>query len=161
MNGAWVKMASVATQVTCGDLDADGAVDLIGIWPTQGGVWVKYSRNNAWALLGSTAVDLSAGYMRAQAQGSIAAEGAAGSALPLGGSEPGPEGAVDRTDLSDEGPGGRGFLPRDDSGYGQGPTIKGKRVWAPGPGERGFKCRQEKNLTPGPDKPQRTEKRKN
>jgi hypothetical protein len=40
-------------------------------------------------------------------------------------------------------------------------VIEGKRVWAPGPGERGFKCRQDKNLTPGPDKPKKTEKRKN
>ena len=41
--GAWVQMASPASMVTCGDLDDDGTDDLIGIWPGQGGVWVKYS----------------------------------------------------------------------------------------------------------------------
>ncbi len=53
-----------ATQVTCGDLDADGKTDLIGIWPTQGGVWVKYSKTGAWAKLSSTARDITAGTMR-------------------------------------------------------------------------------------------------
>ena len=55
MNGAWVKMATPADQVTCGDLDADGKADLIGIWPTQGGVWVKYSETGSWAKLSSSA----------------------------------------------------------------------------------------------------------
>jgi protocatechuate 3,4-dioxygenase beta subunit len=161
-SGAWIMMASVATQVTCGDLDADGKADLLGIWPTQGGVWVKYSHNNSWARLSSTAIDLAAGIMRAQAQGVMATDGSTELVAPTGGSAPGPEGAVEPTDLADEGPGGRGFLPREESGSGQGPAITaGKRAWAPGPGERGFKFRQEKNLTPGPDKPKKTEKRKN
>jgi len=63
MNGAWVKMASPATLITAGDLDGDGIDDLIGIWPTQGGVWVKYSKTDAWAKLSSTAKDIAAGDM--------------------------------------------------------------------------------------------------
>ena len=41
--GAWVSLASPATMITSGDLDGDGTDDQIGIWPSQGGVWVKYS----------------------------------------------------------------------------------------------------------------------
>jgi len=48
--GAWVKMATPATQVAAGDIDGDGTDDLIGIWPGQGGVWVKYSSSGSWAL---------------------------------------------------------------------------------------------------------------
>ena len=40
-----MQMATSATMVTTGDLDADGKGGiLIGIWPSQGGVWVKYSK---------------------------------------------------------------------------------------------------------------------
>jgi len=52
--GSWVKMATSATQITAGDIDDDGIDDLIGIWPGQGGVWVKYSSSGSWALLSST-----------------------------------------------------------------------------------------------------------
>jgi len=41
--GQWVKMALPATQIAAGDIDGDGTDDLLGIWPSQGGVWVKYS----------------------------------------------------------------------------------------------------------------------
>jgi hypothetical protein len=61
--GAWVKLASPATMLTCGDLDEDGIDDLIGLWPTQGGIWVKYSKTGAWARLSSTAVHIAAGDM--------------------------------------------------------------------------------------------------
>jgi Leucine-rich repeat (LRR) protein len=60
---AWVKMASPATMITTGDLDGDGIDDLIGLWPTQGGIWVKYSSSGAWAKLSSTAVHIAAGDM--------------------------------------------------------------------------------------------------
>jgi len=63
LSGVWVKMASPATLITAGDLDSDGIDDLIGIWPTQGGVWVKYSKTGAWSKLSSTAKDIAAGDM--------------------------------------------------------------------------------------------------
>ena len=47
--GAFVKLASPATKITVGDLDGDGIDDLIGLWPGQGGIWVKYSQSGAWA----------------------------------------------------------------------------------------------------------------
>jgi len=34
--GAWVKMATPATQVAAGNIDGDGVDDLLGIWPSQG-----------------------------------------------------------------------------------------------------------------------------
>ena len=52
--GAWVPMASPATMITAGDLDGDGTDDLIGIWPSQGGVWVRYSTAGDWAYIAST-----------------------------------------------------------------------------------------------------------
>jgi hypothetical protein len=62
-NGAWVKLGSPADLITAGDLDGDGTDDLIGIWPSQGGVWVKYSQTAAWAKLSSTARHITAGDM--------------------------------------------------------------------------------------------------
>ena len=62
-DGTWVKMATPATQVTVGDLDNDGIDDLIGIWPAQGGVWVKYSANGSWSRLSSTADWIGSGDM--------------------------------------------------------------------------------------------------
>jgi hypothetical protein len=66
-NGLWIKLASPATLLTAGNLDSghgdDVIDDLIGIWPTQGGVWVKYSRTGAWSKLSSTAKDIAAGDM--------------------------------------------------------------------------------------------------
>ena len=61
--GEWVHLASEADQVTCGDLDGDGIDDLIGLWPSQGGVWVKYSKDGSWARLSSAALDIAAGDM--------------------------------------------------------------------------------------------------
>jgi len=61
--GAWVQMASPATMVACGDIDDDGIDDLLGLWPTQGGIWVKYSSTGGWARLSSTAVHIAAGDM--------------------------------------------------------------------------------------------------
>jgi hypothetical protein len=61
--GAFVKLASPATMIATGDLDGDGIDDLIGLWPTQGGIWVKYSQSGAWAKLSSTAVHIAAGDM--------------------------------------------------------------------------------------------------
>jgi len=61
--GAWVKLASPATMITCGDIDEDGIDDVIGLWPTQGGIWVKYSSDGTWARLSSTAVHIASGDM--------------------------------------------------------------------------------------------------
>ncbi len=59
----WVRMASPATMIRTGDLDGDGVDDLIGIWPSQGGVWAKYSANGLWARLSSTARYIGSGDM--------------------------------------------------------------------------------------------------
>jgi len=53
--GQWVKLGSPATMIAAGDIDNDVTDDLIGIWPAQGGVWVKYSSSGSWARLSSTA----------------------------------------------------------------------------------------------------------
>jgi len=60
---AWVNMASPATLITAGDLDGDEIDDIIGLWPTQGGSWVKYSSSGAWAKLSSTAQHIASGDM--------------------------------------------------------------------------------------------------
>ena len=61
--GGWYLMASPATMITSGDLDGDGTDDLIGIWPSQGGVWVKYSTTGDWAYIASDAQYISTGDM--------------------------------------------------------------------------------------------------
>ena len=62
-DGGWYLMASPATMITSGDLDGDGTDDLIGIWPSQGGVWVKYSTTGDWAYIASDAQYISTGDM--------------------------------------------------------------------------------------------------
>jgi subtilisin family serine protease len=165
MTGGWVKMASEATQVTCGDLDADAKSDLIGIWPTQGGVWVKYAASGTWVRLGSTASDISAGKMRASgppspaqpAEAVAAQQAALELSLPIGGFAEGPGGATQERDLSDNGPGGKGFVPREERNL----VPAGKRGAAvasvSGPGEPGFKCVEQNNLLPQ-DMPKREKK---
>jgi len=59
----WVKLASPATKITVGDLDGDEIDDLIGLWPGQGGIWVRYSQSGSWAKLSSTARYIAAGDM--------------------------------------------------------------------------------------------------
>ena len=107
MNGAWVKMATPADQVTCGYLDGDAKADLIGIWPTQGGVWVKYSETGSWAKLSSSAGDIAAGKMRAGTGGSMPTQALFG---PMGGYAQGPESLIQYQDTSSEGPGGLHFV---------------------------------------------------
>jgi hypothetical protein len=60
---AWVKLASPATKITVGDLDGDEIDDLIGLWPGQGGIWVKSSQSGTWVRLSSTAQYITAGDM--------------------------------------------------------------------------------------------------
>ncbi len=57
----WVSIASPADLIAAGDLDGDGVDDLIGIWPGQGGVWMKHSSDGQWALLSSPARSIAAG----------------------------------------------------------------------------------------------------
>ena len=59
----WIKLASPATLITAGDVDGDNVGDLVGIWPTQGGVWVKYSKTGTWAKLSSSSRDIATGDM--------------------------------------------------------------------------------------------------
>ena len=146
-DGSWVKLASEATQVTCGDLDADAKADLIGIWPTQGGVWTTYSTTGSWALLSSTAQDISAGKMRASGPPpSMARAGELSS--PLGGTAAGPEGTKDRRDLSNSGPGGKKFRPRIDGNLIPAGKRGARTAGVPGPGEPGFKCLSKDRLFP-------------
>jgi hypothetical protein len=144
MNGAWVKMATPADQVTCGDLDADGQADLIGIWPTQGGVWVKYSTTGSWAKLSSSAGDIAAGKMRAGTGGTIAAQALYG---PMGGYAQGPESLIQYQDISSEGPGGLHFVYQTEELLIPQEHESGM-MRITGPGEPGFRCVEEKNLIP-------------
>ncbi len=147
-DGSWVRLASEASQVTAGDLEPDAKADLIGIWPAQGGVWVKFSSSGAWARLSSTASDICAGVMRA-------AGSPAGSAaerelrIPRGGAAVGPDGAIEKQDLSDQGPEGERFAPRIEGRQVPAAVREGRRGAKPGPGERGFSWRDQKRLVPG------------
>jgi hypothetical protein len=147
ITGAWVKMASPATLITTGDLDGDGTDDLIGIWPTQGGVWVKYSQTGAWALLGSTARDISAGKMR-PAGTSAPPQAVMELALPMGGVESGPEGAVSPKDFSSRGPGGRRFFYVEGKDQLPGERSSMELTRTPGPGEPLFIFAEQENLFP-------------
>jgi len=61
--GDWTKLATPANLIAAGDLDGDNTADPIGIWPSQGGVWVLPSISKSWAKLSSTATDIYAGDM--------------------------------------------------------------------------------------------------
>ena len=145
-SGAWVKMASPASQVACGDLDADGKDDLIGIWPTQGGVWVKYSKTSTWAKLSTTSKDIAAGKMRSGTSGSAVDE-MLKLINPVGGNAEGPESLRKYEDQSYTGPGGGKYIyQREGNLVPQEQTSEILKI--PGPGEPGFKCVEEKNLFP-------------
>jgi hypothetical protein len=63
-SGVWVNITTPAVCIAAGDLDRDGIDDLLGVWPGQNGVFVKYSAQGYWALLTSlTARQVSAGDM--------------------------------------------------------------------------------------------------
>ena len=62
--GAWVYLTTPAVCIAAGDFDRDGIDDLIGVWPGQNGVYVKYSTTGNWAVLTSlTARHVSSGDM--------------------------------------------------------------------------------------------------
>lgn len=147
LTGVWSLIATPATQVTCGDLDGDAIDDLIGIWPSQSGVWVKYSKTGSWALLSSSATDIVAGRMRAF--------GAAGAMDPLG--LKGPFGAFISDpmegpgiqDFSDQAPGGRGFIKKEETNLIPQSSMASTLPKVAGPGEPGFRALEQKNLRPG------------
>ena len=145
--GAWVQMASEATMITAGDLDGDGTDDLIGIWPTQGGIWVKYSSTGGWELLSSTARYIAAGKMR-PAAGSPEMAAAAALPLPMGGTEPGPESALRKTNELSTGPGGGRFLYLTEPNLVPNEKDFAKLTRVPGPGEPGFTCAEQEDLFP-------------
>jgi hypothetical protein len=57
ISGAWVEITVTASQVTSGDLDGDGTDDLIGMWPQDQGIWVKFSSTGTWAQLDAAKAD--------------------------------------------------------------------------------------------------------
>jgi hypothetical protein len=147
ITGSWVKMATPADQVTCGDIDGDGTEDLIGIWAGQGGVWVKYSKTGSWAKLSSTARDIAAGVMSGGAWGS---SGVFDSLLelsaPVGGYAEGPLSQSGYLDLSVEGPGGWRFAAQEEKDLI--PRMTRKELATPGPGDPGFTWTEQDNLVP-------------
>ena len=146
VSGTWVQMASPADLITTGDLDGDGTDDLIGIWSGQGGVWVKYSKTQTWAYLGSTALDIAAGKMAgglwiSAINKTLRLQG------PQGGYPEGPAGAARYKNLSADGPRGSRFFYQ--KGKNLIPNAAQPEVTrVPGPGEPGFSPIQQKNLVP-------------
>jgi len=141
-------MASPATMVTAGDLDADGADDLIGIWPSQGGVWVKYGQSGAWAYLSSTADWIATGKMHAANGQTLSTESAL--SLPMGGFVLGPPKTGAYEDLSANSPGREGFTPIIENNL-RPEELRTSQIVPtriPGPGEPGFRCIQQKDLFP-------------
>jgi hypothetical protein len=138
-------MATQAEQVAAGDLDEDGTDDLIGLWTTQGGVWVKYSRTGSWLKLSSPAADIDAGVMRGAFWGSNKFE-FTDLLGPFGGLAEGPLGLSRYKDLAGEGPGGWRFAAQEERNLV--PTKKGESSVIPGPGEPGFLWLEQKNLIP-------------
>ena len=59
----WVKLATPADLIAAGDLDGDGAKDLIGIWPGLDGIRARYSLTGAWTQVSSSARHAAAGDM--------------------------------------------------------------------------------------------------
>jgi hypothetical protein len=137
-------MATPATQIAAGDLDGDGMDDLLGIWPGQGGVWVKYSSDETWEKLSTTADWIACGKMRSADASSTELALTA----PIGGFTQGPGWFEKYEDLSSKGPGGWNFTYDEEENLfprGQG-RLRIMRV--PGPGEPGFRCIEQNNLEP-------------
>ena len=158
MTGQWVLMAAPATMITAGDLDGDAKDDLIGIWPSQGGVWVKYSQSGTWAYLSSSADWIAAGKMRAaNGQGSGTEQSLTQGLgadreleLPMGGLAVGPLRAAGSVDLTANSPGRDGFTPIIEKSLSpvERKTTTRFMLRIPGPGEPGFRCVQQENLFP-------------
>jgi hypothetical protein len=155
--GAWVQLATPASQITCGDLDGDGTGDLVGIWAGQGGVWVKNSDTSTWQQLSSTADWISCGKMREDAESAAFAY-----LQPLAsGFAEGPGHSSDYDDLSSEGPGGWNFVYQKEENLVPTETEFMGKNRIPGPGEPGFTCIEQKNLIPRRQKTKEDLKKKN
>ena len=140
-------MATPATQITAGDIDGDGTDDLLGIWPAQGGVWVKYSSSGKWAKLSSTADWIACGKMR----GAGGSSTEIGLSAPIGGIVTGPSLLQEHEDLSSYGPWGLKFRYTEEKNIRVGSEIdeeKQNKI-IEGPGEPGFRYTEQKNLVPG------------
>ena len=136
-------MATPASKIVTGDLDGDGLDDLIGIWPLQGGVWIKYSSSGIWERLASTADWIAAGKMRDIDNTSIIAS----IQTPKRIDTEGPGNMRQYEDISNEGPGGCYFVYEEEKNLTPKETISRMNT-IPSPGEVGFQYVEEKNLVP-------------
>jgi hypothetical protein len=126
-------------------LDGDLTDDLIGLWTSQGGVWVKYSMTGAWSKLSTPVKDMATGPMAGGFWGANK-YGFIGLIGPFGGFAEGPGTLPKFLDKSAEGPGGWRFVAQEQKNLI--PQANGKAVVVPGPGEPGFKWTEQKNLVP-------------
>jgi len=131
-SGEWVKIASPGESIAAGDVDGDGIDDLIGIWPGQGGVWVKYSSTGSWKNISSKPECVATGKLR-NAQGSSAE---------------GPSLNMDHEDLSSEGPWGWNFVYKKEKNLIPKETKRPLLKKHPGPGEFGFRYIEQSRLVP-------------
>jgi len=69
--------------------------------------------------------------------------------FPMGGVAEGPETALNKKDLSMNGPGGSRFVYLEDKNLEPKETAEAAAGRVPGPGEPGFLCQEQKNLYPG------------
>ena len=69
--------------------------------------------------------------------------------FPMGGVADGPETALDKKDLSMDGPGGSRFVYLEDKNLEPKEAVEAASARVPGPGEPGFLCQEQKNLYPG------------
>ena len=136
--------------------DGDCSDDLIGLWPGQGGIWVKYSSDGTWERLSSTARDIAAGKMR-PAEGLAppgagetleAAQAAIELPFPMGGFEEGLESAPHKKDHSMDGPGGWRFVYLEERNLEPKEASEASLRRIPSPGEPGFVWVEQENIFP-------------
>lgn len=147
--GAWVLIGTPATMIATGDLDTDGTDDLLGVWPSQSGSWVKYSFSNEWDQLSTTPADISVGVMRGGTNSWLASMTEEFELLsaPEGGTGKGPGFVDNYMDLRDCGPGGKNFRFQSQKN-----TVPRQKLGIfqkyPGPGQFGFTFTYQKNTVP-------------
>jgi hypothetical protein len=146
-HGRWVKISTPGEQVTTGDLDGDGTDDLIGLWTSQGGIWVKYSKTGAWSKLSPPANDIAAGLMRGGVRGAGWMDRFVELQGPISGNASGPGGLSRYKDLGSEGPGGWRFAAQKQKNLipQESLAATARKV---GPGEPGFNCTEQENPVP-------------
>jgi len=139
--GAWVKMASTASQGAARDINGYGTDDPLGIWPTQGGVWVKYSSSGTWQRLASSADWMACGKMRRGSSG----KGMRALSSPFGGYAQALYEITDFADLLDKALGGQKFQYKLQKNlFPQQKGMQGTKI--SGPGDTEFKFIEQKNL---------------